>query len=165
MMEAILITCASLTIGLTCFCIGFDMETKARRFRGVLIALGLVIMLLPIQQLLFAIQYIPADEETVAESHPIAAGGVSVEVAGRWATHACYVVMAEEDDGTVEALTLTASSVTAYEDVPSWEDARVDEVYKTTWLFGGTFFGVSVEDAWGDGPYYRLHVPEGAALL
>lgn len=161
-MVPIVIVCVSLCTGLFCFCIGLDMETKARTFRGFLMALGLVMMLLPTQQLLFAIQYIPADEETVAESRPIAAGGVSVEVAGRWGTYTRYVVMAEEDDGTVAALTLPASSVTVYEDVSSWEDARIDKTVKTTWLFGGTFFGVPVEDAWENGPYYRLHVPEAS---
>lgn len=166
MTTVTLIIFSSFFVGFVCFCIGLGWESKARAFRALLIALGFAIMLLPLQQWFFSIQTTPVNEEVMTESYPIAEDGVSVEATGTmWSTRTVYVVMAEQEDGSIRSLTLNASLVTVYEDAASWEDAHVDKVLEATASAEGTFFGVPVSDTQVSGllsPEYHIHVPEGA---
>lgn len=156
----------TLAVGFTCFSFGLGAESKTRAFRALLMVLGLAIVLLPLQQRFFCIQTTPVNEEMVSESYPIAEDGVSVEATGMmWSTRTVYVVIAEQEDGSIRTLTLNASLVTVYEDAASWEDAHVDKVLEATATVEGTFFGVPVRDTQVSGllsPVYQLHVPAGA---
>lgn len=163
-----LIIFIAVVIGSLVFFLGLGAENKTKAFRALLIALGLAIILLPLQQRFFCIQTTPVNEKVVSESHPITAGGVSVEVTGGLTTHTRYIVMAEHDDGSIRTLTLNASAVSVYEDAASWEDAHVDKILVAECVVEGTFFGTPVSDTLLSGnfsPEYRIHVPEGAALL
>lgn len=164
-----LIVFIAVAIGLLCLLFGFCEESKSKSFRAALMALGLIIMLPFLQQRFFCIQTTPMNEKVVSESHPIAEDGVMLEssVSGfigvRSDTN--YVVLAEQEDGSIRTLTLNASSVSVYEDAPSWEDAHVDKVLEATASVEGTFFGVPVKDTQLSGnlfPEYHIHVPEGA---
>lgn len=161
-----LIIFIAVVIGGLVFFFGLGAENKTRAFRALLIALGLAIMLLPLQQRFFCIQTTPVNEEVVSESCLIAEDGVSVEATGTmWSTRTVYVVMAEQEDGSIRTLTLNASFVSVYEDAASWEDAHVDKVLEATASVEGTFFGVPVRDTQVSGllsPEYHIHVPEGA---
>lgn len=167
-----LIVFMAVAIGLLCLLFDSGAESK---FRGALMALGLAIILTFLQQRFFSIQTTPVNEKMVSESYPIAEDGVTLETGMTLGSsisgfigvnpNTNYVILSEQEDGSIRTLTLNASSVTVYEDVPSWEDAHVDKVLEATASVEGTFFGAPVKDTQFSGnffPKYHIHVPEGA---
>lgn len=165
-----LIAFISFSVGLFLFLLGTCFD-DAREL--ILVLLGLVMALLPLQQLAFSIDSIPLNERVVVESRPIAEEGVTLDssVSGfLWVrSSTTYVVMVEQDDGSSEALTMPAESVSVYEDVSSWDEAHVDKVKEGGVSYEGTFFGFPVKDTRESGGIttgitieYHLHVPEGA---
>lgn len=163
----------SISAGIILIVIGFLPGWKSRAYQALLIVIGLVIMLLPLQQRFFCIRMTSTNDDVVLESYPIAENGVSFEnrfyglFLGTGRSQDVYVVMAEQDDGSLDTLTLSASSVSVYEDTASWEGAHVDKVLVADGVAEGTFFGMPVNGAKVGGvssAVYHIHVPEGTSL-
>ena len=79
-------------------------------------------------------------------------------------TSTVYTVMVEGGDGGVDTRTFSIGSLTVYEDVDGWEEARLDEVLTVEARYTGTFFGRPVSDIKTSGnmfPDYQIHVPKG----
>ncbi len=148
--------------------IGIRLTTEAT-YRAVMVLAGAAIVLVPLLQYLFCISRTPLDGKVVTESHPVTEDGVTLgtSVSGFLGVHSNtdYVVRFEDEDDSIQTITLRADSVSIFEDARSWDEARIDEVAEGVETVEGTFFGIPVKGTRVSGtlsPEYELHVPEGA---